>query len=144
MPSGPFLLLLLRGGGAGGRDAYALHKKRGATRYSPLLISLLSQNRIVVISLYTLIKRAPHYKRVTSVAATVPPSYYRIMARPSKHKQLLMSPRSHLCPLSIRATNERLRRVRQRKVRKIQEERGWESSEAKEEVTALGLLSVGK
>ena len=30
--------------------------------------------------------------------------------------------------------------MRQRKVRKIQEERRWESSEAKEDVTALRLL----
>ena len=31
-------------------------------------------------------------------------------------------------------------RERQRKARKIQEERGWESSEVEEDVTALGLL----
>ena len=29
---------------------------------------------------------------------------------------------------------------RKRKIRKIQEERGWESSEAEEDVTAIGLL----
>ena len=31
-------------------------------------------------------------------------------------------------------------RERQRKVRKMQEERGWESSEEEEDVTAIGLL----
>ena len=31
-------------------------------------------------------------------------------------------------------------RERQRKIRKMQEERGWESSEEEEDVTAIGLL----
>ena len=61
----------------------------------------------------------------TTVTATFPPSHYRIMARSSKRKQL--------------SREKAKENVRQRKVRKIQEERGWESSEA-EDVMALGLL----
>ena len=63
---------------------------------------------------------------LTGVTAIIPPSYYRIMTRPSKRK---------------RSNRENVKeKKRQRKVRKIQEERGWESSEAEKDVTALGLL----
>ena len=57
--------------------------------------------------------------------ATVPPSYYRIMALLSK------------CKRSIREVAKE--RERQCKAKKIQEH-GWESSEVEEDVTALGLL----
>ena len=73
-----------------------------------------------------LFRSHPPTSSTASTTATVPPSYYRIMARPSKRKQ------------SIREMIKE--RERERKVRKMQEERGWESSEEEEDVTAIGLL----
>ena len=68
----------------------------------------------------------PPTSSTASTTATVPPFYYRITARPSKRKQSIWE-----------MTKER---ERERKVRKMQEERGWESSEEEEDVTAIGLL----
>ena len=42
---------------------------------------------------------------------------------------------------SIREVNKE--RERQREIRKMQEERGWESSEEKEDITAIGLFYRG-
>ena len=66
------------------------------------------------------------YTPNATTPATVPPSYYRIIAPLSKRKQ------------SVREVTKE--RERQRKIRKIQEERGWESSSEEEDITAIGLL----
>ena len=75
----------------------------------------------------------PPSNRRTRVRITVapsksalPPYFYRIMPPLNKRKKSISE-----------VTKER---ERQRKIRKMQEERGWESSEEEEDITAVGLL----
>ena len=73
----------------------------------------------------------------TTIPATIAPSefYYRITVAPSYYR--IMPPHNKRKKSIREVTKER---ERKRKIRKMQEERGWESSEEEEDVTAIGLL----